>query len=70
MVSTTPLPYGQGYYGGDDPFSQACARCGGLTVPELMRDGVVVSVGRRCVICGDIVDAVILRNRGYSPTPV
>lgn len=45
-----------------------CMRCGGLLVRNICID-LVNSAGdlecdtRRCVQCGDIVDAVILRNR-------
>lgn len=45
-----------------------CTRCGGLMVAELWGDFPnsrceLECPGRRCVQCGDIVDAVILRNR-------
>jgi hypothetical protein len=53
--------------GGDDPMS--CARCDGLTVPELIREGMVVIPAWRCVLCGDVVDAMILRNRAFNPLP-
>ncbi len=45
-----------------------CLRCGGLMVNELSTDlrnstSELECATRRCVQCGDIVDAVILRNR-------
>ena len=45
-----------------------CLRCGGLMVNEVSMDLMNSSselecATRRCVQCGDIVDAVILRNR-------
>ncbi len=46
-----------------------CQRCGGLMIPELFRDGVCVSIGRRCLICGELIDPVILRNRANPPVP-
>ncbi|MGQ0810114.1 MAG: hypothetical protein ACT4OO_02675 [Nitrospiraceae bacterium] len=47
-----------------------CLRCGGLTVPELIRDGVVISIAWHCMICGELVDPVIMRNRTRPPQPV
>lgn len=46
----------------------SCARCGGLMVQEISFDlfnstSESESTARRCVQCGDIIDAVILRNR-------
>jgi hypothetical protein len=45
-----------------------CARCGGLMVQEICLDlfnstSEVECAARRCVQCGDIIDATILRNR-------
>lgn len=45
-----------------------CLRCGGLMVKEVSMDlwnstSELECATRRCVQCGDIVDAVILRNR-------
>jgi len=45
-----------------------CLRCGGLMVKEISMDllnstSELECSARRCVQCGDIVDAVILRNR-------
>jgi len=45
-----------------------CLRCGGLMVAEVWSDlsnskHELECPGRRCVLCGDIVDAVILKNR-------
>ena len=46
----------------------ACTRCGGLLVNELSIDlwsctSELECGARRCVQCGDVIDAVILRNR-------
>ena len=45
-----------------------CTRCGGLMVNEFCIDlfnssSEIECPARRCVQCGDIIDAVILRNR-------
>ncbi len=45
-----------------------CTRCGGLLVNELSIDlwsctNELEHGARRCVQCGDVIDAVILRNR-------
>jgi hypothetical protein len=45
-----------------------CNRCGGLMVSDLCIDllnstNELECTARRCVQCGDIIDAVILRNR-------
>lgn len=60
----------------------ACPRCGGLLVAEPALDfamerldGQTPTVGdapaKRCVQCGEVIDAVILRNRrhGMSDAP-
>jgi len=46
----------------------SCTRCGGLMVNELSIDlwsctSELECGARRCVQCGDVIDAVILRNR-------
>jgi len=46
-----------------------CTRCTGLTVPELIIDGGMRGVVKRCVSCGDLVDHVILRNRTRRVLP-
>ena len=42
-----------------------CARCGGLMVEEACQDfwDAGNATVRRCVQCGDVIDAVILKNR-------
>jgi hypothetical protein len=40
-----------------------CTRCGGFIIPEAFRDIGLCSVGWRCLLCGEVVDSVILRNR-------
>lgn len=50
------------------PESEQCVRCGGLTVMEALTGGAPDSPGwevtvRRCILCGDIVDPVILAHR-------
>ncbi|NWF73889.1 MAG: hypothetical protein HXY51_12720 [Nitrospirae bacterium] len=40
-----------------------CTRCGGLIIPEAFRDVGLVSLGWHCLLCGEIVDGVILHNR-------
>jgi len=52
-----------------------CARCGGLMVPDFCMD-VLPSIGesrieaKRCVQCGEVVDPVILENRGTRQEPM
>ena len=52
----------------------ACARCGGLMVNDFCMD-VLNSLGeskfaaRRCVQCGEVIDPVILQNRGARQEP-
>lgn len=46
-----------------------CSRCGGLMVSDFCMDvlgniGEAAFAAKRCVQCGEVVDAVILRNRG------
>jgi len=40
-----------------------CLRCGGIMVLEKFYGTSEVFLGWRCIICGDIVDQVILENR-------
>ena len=44
-----------------------CSRCGGLMVNDVLIDLLNTSelegTVRRCIQCGDVIDAVILRNR-------
>jgi hypothetical protein len=52
-----------------------CLRCGGLMVNEISLDLLKSSselecATRRCVQCGDILDPVILQNRGIRQTPM
>jgi ribosomal protein S27AE len=59
----------QNYPASDTARSQSiCPRCGGLLVNDVYIDlfnspNELESTPRRCVQCGDIIDAVILRNR-------
>ena len=52
-----------------------CARCGGLMVHDFCLD-VLTSIGeskfvaKRCVQCGEVVDPVILSNRGIRQEPM
>ena len=50
-----------------------CRRCGGLMVPEVFPElGFHWSevAAERCVLCGEIVDSVILKNRVRCPSRV
>ena len=52
-----------------------CARCGGLMVIDFYMDllfciGEREFAAQRCVQCGEIVDPVILRNRGMNHEPM
>ncbi|MDP1948315.1 MAG: hypothetical protein Q8L77_12540 [Nitrospirota bacterium] len=49
----------------------ACERCGGLMVSERIYDlqgmnGDLCPTSYRCLLCGDLVDTVILENRSRS----
>ena len=52
-----------------------CSRCGGLMVQDFCLD-VLGNIGesefaaKRCVQCGEVVDPVILRNRGTRQEPM
>jgi len=52
-----------------------CTRCGGLMVQDFCLD-VLGNIGesefaaKRCVQCGEVVDPVILRNRGTRQEPM
>jgi len=52
----------------------SCTRCGGFIIPEGFRDSGSYSVGWHCLLCGEIVDHVILQNRARllvpSPSPI
>lgn len=40
-----------------------CARCAGMSVPEILSEGGTRVMALRCIHCGDVVDQVIARNR-------
>jgi hypothetical protein len=51
------------------PHESTCSRCSGLMVTDFHMDllfciGETEFAAKRCVQCGEIVDPVILRNRG------
>ena len=51
-----------------------CGRCGGLMMTDFYMDllsciGETGFAAQRCVQCGEIVDPVILRNRGIKQEP-
>ena len=51
------------------PLESSCTRCGGLMVDDFCMDvlgniGEAEFAAKRCVQCGEVVDPVILRNRG------
>ena len=57
------------------PHESMCARCGGLMLTDFCMDllfciGETEFAAQRCVQCGEIVDPVILRNRGTKQEPV
>jgi len=57
------------------PHESTCTRCGGLMVQDFCLD-VLDNIGeskfaaKRCVLCGEVVDPVILRNRGARQEPM
>jgi hypothetical protein len=57
------------------PHESTCTRCGGLLVIDFYMDllfciGETEFAAQRCVQCGEIVDPVILRNRGMNHEPM
>ncbi|MBX3237645.1 MAG: hypothetical protein KF814_15975 [Nitrospiraceae bacterium] len=52
--------------------SPRCSRCGGLLVTEYYMDlqddtGQIDFTALRCAMCGNVTDAVILKNRNSPP---
>lgn len=52
-----------------------CPRCAGNMIFETFRDmnddtGRIAFTGFRCILCGEILDPVILSNRRQRPTPL
>lgn len=47
-----------------------CPRCNGAMVNERCQDMLTVFYAWRCLNCGEIVDAVVNRNRGIPDRPV
>lgn len=47
-----------------------CPKCSGLMVYERVQHNFDVSFSWRCVICGKIIDDVILENGGMKKRPV
>jgi hypothetical protein len=57
------------------PHESTCDRCGGLMVSDFCMDvlgniGEAEFAAKRCVQCGEVVDPVILRNRGARQEPM
>lgn len=49
-----------------------CTRCSGPQILEVMRDGGTRIMALRCILCGDVIDGVILyhrRHRARLPHP-
>ena len=58
----------------EDPHESMCTRCGGLMVTDFCMDllfciGETEFAAQHCVQCGEIVDPIILRNRGITEDP-
>ena len=56
-------------------YERTCTRCGGLMVNDSCMDllnnlGESKFAAKRCVLCGEVVDPVILRNRGARQEPM
>jgi hypothetical protein len=52
-----------------------CARCGGLMVNDSYMDllnsfGESRFIAKRCVQCGEVIDPVIMQNRGARQEPM
>ncbi len=57
------------------PHESMCARCGGLMVTDFYMDlvfciGETEFAAKRCVQCGEVVDPVVVANRGITHAPV
>ena len=57
------------------PHESTCTRCGGLMVNDFCMDvlnntGESEVAAKRCVQCGEVVDPVILQNRGARQEPM
>jgi len=46
-----------------------CTRCSGPQVPEVIRDGGTKTLALRCILCGDVIDGVILYHRRLRARP-
>ena len=46
-----------------------CTRCAGLRVSEIIYEGGSRVFALRCVLCGDIIDRVIILNRQRRRLP-
>ena len=46
-----------------------CARCAGLSVPEIICEGGTRVLALRCLHCGDVIDRVIALNRQRRRLP-
>jgi uncharacterized Zn finger protein len=42
-----------------------CTRCSGPQVPEVISNGGTKATALRCILCGDIIDGVILYHRRH-----
>ncbi|HKP01652.1 MAG TPA: hypothetical protein VJU02_08465 [Nitrospiraceae bacterium] len=56
-------------------YPSTCIRCGGLMVTDFSMDvlfciGETEFAAKRCVQCGEVVDPVILNNRGTRQAPM
>lgn len=47
-----------------------CEKCKGLMIEERYSDYFLVCHGWKCLNCGEIVDPIILKNRGKRPAAV
>jgi len=69
MSTMTPPPNGSDMKAHS---ATECGRCQGPTVPEVFVDwtsggGHLSFPGRRCILCGDITDSLILSHRADRP---
>lgn len=56
-------------------YESTCIRCGGLMVNDFSMDvlfciGETEFAAKRCVQCGEVIDPVILKNRGTRQAPM
>ena len=45
-----------------------CARCTGMSIPEVVVEGGARILAMRCIHCGDVIDRIILSDDLHGPS--